>query len=74
MELTYGTQSKVTSCSAISDLKWFIVSCRFLGIPVFLGLFCDIVLVQGELCLALLSTVLALFDISLQRGGKQTTS
>ncbi len=45
MKLSYTTQSAATP--AISDLVLFVVSCRFLAIPMLLR---DIVLVQGELC------------------------
>ncbi len=43
---------------------------RFLGIPVLLELFRDIVIVQAEL--PLLLVVLALLGFLLQRGGEQT--
>ncbi len=33
--------------SALSDLGWFVVSRRFLGIPMLLGLFRDVWLMQG---------------------------
>ncbi len=45
MELTYETQTTVTT-SAFHSL----LLVKFLSIPVLLGLFRDIVLVQGELC------------------------
>ncbi len=51
----HGTQ--ILNTSEISDLGWFVVTgCQFLGIPIFLGLFRDTVLVY-EICASTVDSI-----------------
>ncbi len=74
MELTYGTQNTVvhqTAAMEFSDIGWFIVRYRFLGIPVLLGHS------QYRACarraVLLLFIALASLGFLVQRRGKQTS-
>ncbi len=70
MEPAYRTQNTVTS--AISDLGLFVISCRFLAIPVLLGLpsrYCAC----ATRAVPLLSIDTGIILLPLQRGDEQTS-
>ncbi len=68
MELAYGTQSTATQAQ-FSDLVLFVVSRRFLAIPVLLGLAAFTILrLCNESCASTVDSTVVL----LQRGGEQT--